>query len=142
MKLFPRRRSCDVYFVADYTDASTNVGEHSALSIFTRPCVCATLVSVTDLGALPLGELKDLVVTAIYVAWQQQQADQGGTAGAVLSAAVPTGDNENINDDMFNKSILAAARQIENSVKVYHAYMDCPYGGKKAPAGTSAASSA
>ncbi|KAK3269550.1 hypothetical protein CYMTET_22013 [Cymbomonas tetramitiformis] len=41
------------------------------------------------------------------------------------------------------KSILAAVRQIENYVKgveqAYHANMDCPYGGKKAPAGTVAA---
>ncbi|KAK3272830.1 hypothetical protein CYMTET_18897 [Cymbomonas tetramitiformis] len=47
----------------------------------------------SDLGGVPLRELKHLV-TSIFVSWQQQQrADLGGAAGAALSAAVPTGDD-------------------------------------------------
>ncbi|KAK3282990.1 hypothetical protein CYMTET_9289 [Cymbomonas tetramitiformis] len=91
--------------------------EHSALSCTppltptsTRPCVCATIVR-TDLGGLPLGELKDLVTAAIYVSWQQQQADQGGASGAVLSAAVPTGDDNNLTDMLETTIASSSARR-------------------------------
>eukprot|EP00854_Cymbomonas_tetramitiformis_P006450 gene6450-biopygen6492 len=93
-----------------------------------------------DLQHVSLVELSDLVAS-VYVSWSSSQAEQGGTTGTAASAVVPPG------DELILK-LFAKIERIENFIKSprqgegghkFHEWDDCPLGGKKHAAGTTAA---
>ncbi|KAK3240764.1 hypothetical protein CYMTET_49415 [Cymbomonas tetramitiformis] len=69
----------------------------------------------SDLGGVPLRELKDLA-TSIFVSWQQQRADLGGAGGAASSAAVRTGDDKTVVEML--KTILGAVQVLTAHVNL------------------------
>ncbi|KAK3272467.1 hypothetical protein CYMTET_19240 [Cymbomonas tetramitiformis] len=86
---------------------------------------------LADLNHISLSELSDLVAS-IYVSWHTTHADQGGAAGTAASAAVPPAQGA------FQVPPLPHGGRW-TQISFIDSWFDCPLGGKREEAGSTAA---